>query len=60
MLLSHTYVFLAHIVLVAPLLIYLWFRGVHQNKPLNKQLLTAIGALGVLTLLYHGYRLYTN
>jgi hypothetical protein len=55
---KHQIVNLLHILIVGPLLIYLWCRGVYQDKPINKDLLIAIGCLGFLTICYHGYKLY--
>ena len=54
----HQWVYVIHILFVAPLFIYLWYRGVHQNKPINKNLLLVVGCLGIFILFYHGYKLY--
>jgi hypothetical protein len=56
----HQVVYLIHIFLVAPLFIYLWYRGAYQNKPINKNLLLCVGCLGLFLILYHSYKLYES
>ena len=51
-------IYLVHMFFVAPLFIYLWYRGSHQGKPISKDLLNIVGLLGVVIFIYHGYKLY--
>ena len=51
-------IYLFHMFFVAPLFIYLWYRGSYQDKPISKDLLNIVGLLGVVIFIYHGYKLY--
>ena len=51
-------IYLFHMFFVAPLFIYLWYRGSYQGKPISKDLLNIVGLLGVVIFIYHGYKLY--
>ena len=50
---EHTFVYLFHILVVAPLFIYLGYKGAEAPK----QLFTILIAMGVVIGLYHGYKL---
>ena len=56
--LPHKAIYLFHMFFVAPLFIYLWYRGSYQGKPISKDLLNIVGLLGVVIFIYHGYKLY--
>jgi hypothetical protein len=57
--LPHKVIYLFHMFFVAPLFVYLWYRGSYQGKPISKDLLNIVGLFGVVIFLYHGYKLYS-
>jgi hypothetical protein len=48
---------LVHMLVVAPLLVYLWYRGAYEGEEIPKDLLNVVGLLGVLVFVYHGFKL---
>ena len=58
--LPHAVIYLFHMFFVAPLFIYLWYRGVYQGKTISNDLLNIVGLLGLIIFVYHGYKLYTS
>ena len=51
-------IYLVHMFFVAPLFIYLWYRGAYEGEEIPDELLNVVGFLGVLVFFYHGYKLY--
>ena len=52
MLAYHEMVYLVHIVIVGPLLVYI---GYFKNR-VDKNILNALVVLGAIVILYHGYK----
>lgn len=57
--LSKSVIYLVHMFFVAPLFLYLWYRGSYQNKKISSDLLNIVGLLGVVIFVYHGYKFYS-
>ena len=57
--LGRSVIYLVHMFFVAPLFIYLWYRGSYLNKKISNDLLNIVGLLGVIIFIYHGYKLYS-
>ena len=57
--LSKSVIYLVHMFFVAPLFLYLWYRGSYQNKKISPDLLNIVGLLGVVIFVYHGYKFYS-
>ena len=52
----HQIIYIIHILLVAPLFIYV---GVKREK-VDKRLFELLVVIGIVVLLYHGYKLYKS
>ena len=57
--LSKSVIYLVHMFFVAPLFLYLWYRGSYQNKKISPDLLNIVGGLGVLVFIYHAIQFYS-
>ena len=52
-------VYIIHMFFVAPLFLYLWYRGSYQNKKIPTDVFNLLGLLGVVIFIFHGYKLLT-
>ena len=57
MLNDHRVIYIIHILIFAPLLIYIWYITNVKRKKIGNELGNLIFLLGISTIIYHSYKL---
>ena len=55
---DHRAVYLMHMLIVAPLFVYLWYVDMILKKKIGDSIAVLLLIFGVVIFFYHGYKLY--